>query len=60
MKTKNIAHIFLTVAFILGTLSIHAQTVYVHKKDGTAVQYNIADVDSISFTPPATSPVVDY
>jgi len=60
MKTKNILRIFLAVAFILGTLSIHAQAVYVYKKDGTAVQYNISDVDSISLTPPATSPVVDY
>ena len=61
MKKKNISRAFLTVAFILGTLSINAQTkVYIHKTDGTTDTYNIADVDSISFTPPATSPVADY
>jgi len=61
MKAKNILRTFLTVAFILGTLSINAQTkVYIHKADGTADEYTVADVDSISFTPPATSPAVDY
>jgi len=60
MKTKNILRSLFTVIFIGGTLSMNAQKVYIHKKDGTAVEYNVADVDSISFTPPATAPVVDY
>ena len=59
MKTKNILHTFLTCAFLLGVMTMNAQTkIYVHKSDGTAAEYNIADVDSISFTPPAAS--VDY
>ena len=59
MKTKNSVHAFLTSVFLFGVLTMNAQTkVYVHKTDGTAVEYNIADIDSISFTPPAT--LADY
>ena len=59
MKTKNILHAILTCAFLFGVLTINAQTkIYIHKTDGTAVEYNIADIDSISFTPPA--PLADY
>ncbi|MCL1942573.1 MAG: lamin tail domain-containing protein [Candidatus Azobacteroides sp.] len=55
MKTKNILCAFLTVAFVLGSFAgINAQSkIYVHKKNKTADEYNIADLDSISFTPPA-------
>ena len=61
MKTKNILRSLFTVIFILGTLSMNAQTkVYIYKTDGTTDTYNIADIDSISFTPPETSSVVDY
>ena len=60
MKTKYILHAFLTCAFFLGTLAIHAQTkVYVYKKGGSAIEYTVADIDSISFTPPPAAPV-DY
>jgi len=56
MKTKNIFRVFLTVIFVFGTMATNAQTkVYVHKTGGTDDEFNIADVDSISFTPPATS-----
>jgi len=59
MKSKNIFRTLLTCAFFLGVLTMNAQTkVYVHKADGTAAEYNIADIDSISFTPPAGA--VDY
>ena len=55
MKLKNIFRVFLTAAFILGTMAMNAQTkVYVYKADGTNDEYNVADIDSISFTPPAT------
>ena len=60
MKTKNILRLLFIVIFILGTLSMNAQKVYIYKTDGTTETHNIADIDSISFTPPATSPVVDY
>jgi len=61
MKTKNILHAFFTCVFLLGVLSINAQDkVYVYKTDGTSDEYNIADIDSISFTPPAAPVVVDY
>ena len=62
MNTKNILRAFLTAVFVLGTLAMNAQTkIYVHKSDGTASEYNIADLDSISFTPPAeVEPVVSF
>jgi len=57
MKTKNIFRVFLTAAFVLGTMAINAQTkVYVYKSDGTSDEYNIANVDSISFNPKAVPP----
>jgi len=60
MKTKKILHAFLTTALISVSLLLDAQTkVYVNKKDGTANQYNIADVDSISFAPSSSSTVLD-
>ena len=53
MKTKNILRTFLTAVFVLGTLAMSAQTkIYVHKSDGTADEYLISEVDSISFTAP--------
>jgi len=53
MKTKNIFRVFLTAVFVFGTIAMNAQTkVYVYKSDGTTDEYNIADVDSISFTTP--------
>jgi len=59
MKTRNILHAFLTCAFFLGVLSMNAQTkIYVHKSNGMADEYSLADIDSISFTPPAA--LVDY
>jgi len=58
MKTKNTLRAFLITVFVLVTMAVNAQTkVYVYKSDGTSDGYNIADVDSISFTPP---PTVDY
>jgi len=52
MKAKNIFRVFLTAVFVLGAMAMNAQTkVYVYKNDGTTDEYNIADVDSISFTP---------
>jgi len=60
MKTKKILHAFLTTALISVSLLLDAQTkFYINKKDGTANQYNIADVDSISFAPSSSSTVVD-
>jgi len=59
MKTKNIFRAFLTAAFVLGTMAMNAQTkVYVHQKNGTSDQYDIATVDSISFNPVAVVPLV--
>jgi len=58
MKTKNMLRAFLTAVFVLGTIAVNAQTkIYVYKTDGTASEYNIASIDSISFTAPAP---VDY
>jgi len=58
MKTKNILRVVLTCAFFLGILTMNAQTkIYVYNKSGSATEFNIADIDSISFTAPA---VVDY
>ena len=60
MKTKNILCAFLTGIFILTTMTMNAQTkVYVHKSDHSATVYNIDDLDSISFNPPAATGV-DY
>jgi len=54
MKTKY----FLACAFLLGALAINAQTkVYVYKTDKSATEYNISDIDSISFTAPAAGTV---
>lgn len=51
MKTKNILRTFLAVAFVLGTWAIDAQTkIYINRSNGTLVEYNIADIDSITFT----------
>ena len=55
MKSNNILRTFLTCAFLLGVLTMNAQTkVYVHKTDGTAAEFNIGEIDSISFTAPTT------
>ena len=61
MTTKNIFRVFLTAVFVLGTaVAMNAQTmVYIYKSNGTTDEYNIAEVDSISFTPPAIVEV-DY
>jgi len=57
MKTNTFLRTIFMSAFIFGTLSINAQTkIYVHKTDGTADEYNIAGLDSISFT----APVIDF
>jgi len=61
MKTKNIFRVFLTAVFVLGTMAINAQTkVYVYKTDGTNIEYNIADVDSITFAAPAGPQLPDH
>jgi len=62
MKTKNILRTVLAAVFVLGTLAMNAQTkIYVHKKGGGASEYDISEVDSISFTPPEPpAPPVDY
>ena len=58
MKANNILRTFLTCAFFIGVLAVNAQDkIYVYKSDGTATGFNIADIDSISFTPPSS---VDY
>ena len=55
MKAKTIFRVFLTAVFVFGTMAMNAQTkIYVYKTNGTATEFNIADIDSISFTPPAT------
>jgi len=60
MKIKNVLYAFLLIGIILATFSINAQTkFYINKKDGMAHQYNITDVDSISFVPSSSSTVVD-
>jgi len=54
MKQKNTLNFFLAAVFVFGTLTINAQNkIYVYKTDGTAVEYQIADLDSIAFTLPA-------
>ena len=59
MKSNNILHIFFTCVFLLGALSMNAQTkIYVHKSNGTAVEFDITDIDSISFNSPA--PLSNY
>ena len=59
MKTKNILRTFLAAVFVLGTLAMNAQTkIYVHKSNGISDEYNIADIDSISFAPRETT--IDY
>jgi len=56
MKTKFSLRIFLACAFFLGVLAMNAQTkVYVYKTDGTDVEFNIDEVDSISFTSPVST-----
>ena len=60
MKT-NIIRTILTCAFLIGVLTMNAQTkIYVHKTDGTATEFNIADIDSISFTAPEEGELIDY
>jgi len=45
--------VFLTAVFVLGAISMNAQTkVYVHKTDGSAVSFNVGEVESINFLPP--------
>jgi len=57
MKTKNTFRVLLTAIFILGAMAMNAQTkVYIYKADGSTDDYNIADVDSISFTPKTVTP----
>jgi hypothetical protein len=52
MKKKSLLSALTIAALFLGTVAVTAQTkFYVHPKVGRAVEYNIADVDSISFTP---------
>jgi len=57
MRTKITLRLFLACVFFMGVLVMNAQTasqkVYVYKTDGTTTEFNVADVDSISFTPPA-------
>lgn len=61
MKTTHILRTLLTCAFFLGVLSMNAQNkIYVYKSDKTTDEYNIADIDSISFTAPASPVEVDY
>ena len=57
MKTK--LSFLLISLFVLGTMAIHAQTkIYIHKSNGFSDEYNIADIDSISFTPRGI--LIDY
>jgi len=51
MKTNNIFRVFFATIFVIGTMAINAQTVYIHKSNGTDDQFNISAVDSISFNP---------
>jgi len=52
MKTKNILRIFLCTMFVLGSIAVQSQTkIYVNKSNGIPVEFNIADIDSISFNP---------
>ena len=56
MSKKNI---ILTATFILVTVALNAQTkFYIYKTDGTSVEFNINEVDSISFTPSLTLPIL--
>ena len=56
MKTNNIIRTILTCAFFIGVVTINAQTkIYVHKSDGTVSEFNISEIDSISFTPSANT-----
>ena len=58
MNKKNTLHVFLTVFFVFGILTINAQTkVYVHETNGTAVEYSISDLDSISFNSPVPTQI---
>jgi len=60
MKTNTILRTLIICAFLFGVSAMNAQTkIYVYQSDGTVAGYNVADIDSISFTPPATS-TVDY
>ena len=53
MKTEKIFRMFWVALFVLGTMAMKAQTsIYVYQKDGTANEYDISDVDSVSLTPP--------
>lgn len=44
----------LLITFFVALTSMAQTTFYVHKTDGTAVEFTIAEVDSISFTAPQT------
>lgn len=57
MKSKVLFSALLIASFLIATVAIKAQSkFYIHKTDGTADEYNIADVESISFTPPSNDP----
>ena len=52
MKAKNLLSSILTALFLLVSITANAQTkIYIHKSDGSSDEYNIADIDSISFNP---------
>ena len=59
MKTKNLIRNFLFVLFVLGSMTIHAQKIYVNRSNGLPVEFNIADIDSISFNPDIRSQSVE-
>jgi formylglycine-generating enzyme required for sulfatase activity len=61
MKKRLLSIALLAATFIFGTTAVNAQTtkVYVHQKDGSAVGFNIADVDRINFTAPPIPDVLD-
>ncbi len=41
----------IALALLLGTQSVTAQTVRLHMKGGETLEYNCADVDSLTFIP---------
>ena len=54
MKTKNFLRVFFAAFFVLGAITMDAQTkFYVFKDEVVIDEYNIADVDSISLTAPS-------
>jgi len=57
-KTNMMIKRIITLFLILGAFvaqSFAQEKIYVWKKNGTAVSYNIAEIDSISFTAPTIS-----